>query len=184
MAGDPYKKVRPGERLKIPAAAYNGFVDAAKMARRMDGAAGVPHWRHGVLVTVQNISEEDQDRFAVMGIDGPLFTPAENLHEFCDYVGFKVTTPAGEHLKRFVVLAEPIAAGGIGAATVYGTTQAKVDIATEGQEDDRFAGACPGRTDVLVPMSDNASGMILWKESGLGEKWAIIRISNPYNDLY
>jgi hypothetical protein len=33
---DPLRKVRPGEPLRIPAAAYNAFIDAAHLARRVD----------------------------------------------------------------------------------------------------------------------------------------------------
>ncbi len=178
MAGDPFKKVRPGERLKIPAAAYNGFVDAARMARGLHSAAGVPHWRHSGLVTVKNITEDDQPRFAALEINGPLFTPEENLHEFCDYVGFKAKTPTGLYLGHFVVLAEPIPAGGIGAATVSGPTQVKVEVVEEAQQYFRFADVWHDRSDVLEPMQFLGGAMILWMEFGLGTKWAIVRLSN------
>lgn len=33
MAGDPLKKVQAGDRLNIPAEAYNAFIDAARASR-------------------------------------------------------------------------------------------------------------------------------------------------------
>lgn len=182
MVGDAFRKVTPGERLDIPAPAYNAFIDAARMARGMHGAAGVPQWRHSDLVTVKNISGSDQDRFSVLGIDGPLFTPTENLHEFCDYVGFKVTTPVeglAGHRNRFVVLAEPIAADGIGAAVVSGATQVKLDVT---EEFFNYADVWEGRTDVLKPEVTPSGTLVLWRQPGLGEKWAYVRLSNlPYH---
>jgi hypothetical protein len=37
MAGDAFKKVQPGQRLKITAEAFNAFVDAARAVREHTG---------------------------------------------------------------------------------------------------------------------------------------------------
>ena len=182
MARSDLGKVEPGHPLRIPARAYNAFVDAAKANRALNSAGGGQHWHHSQLVAVRNISGEDQDQFAVMGIDGPIFTPTDNLQEFLDYVGLDVTTPEYPlHWGLFVILAEPIPDGEIGAATISGVTVVKLDVGV-GESGWGFADVLHDRTDVLKMLQRNAEAMIVWKESGEGEKWAIVRLSNLYTD--
>jgi len=53
--GDPFKKVHPGEKLRIPAVAYNRLMDVARdrQARKRDigGQAGIGTPPPGVILT-------------------------------------------------------------------------------------------------------------------------------------
>lgn len=179
---DGLKKVNLGDRLRIPASAYNAFVDAALDGRALNLAGGRPHWRHSDLITVRNQSGDDQDQFAVMGIDGPIFNPSDELQlpEFQDYVGLDVTIPTvSDHWGLFVILAEPIPDGEIGAATITGATVVKIFIGA-GEDWVKFADVFEGETGYLMPSTTDpyGSAQILWKEPGEGVKWAVVRLSN------
>ena len=75
---DALKKVQSGQKLVIPAAAFNSFIDAANDLRQRQ-ACGVSRGVQGdtpaQYVLVKNASGADLDRFGVLGIDGPVIFP-------------------------------------------------------------------------------------------------------------
>lgn len=172
---DVLKKVKPGEPLRIPAATFNTFIDAAEDFRRRqhNQSAGMqPNWRQTGIVPIKNNSGGDLGRFAVLGIDGPIFAPAESDDGFKNRVALVGVTPADPtHIGRFAILLEPIANGKIGQAAVAGVCVAKVDVQAE---DDGFADIADGSAASLTSGPSGAA-TILWKESGTGLVWAIIR---------
>jgi len=180
--GDPLRKVRSGQRLEIPAAAYNAFVDAAiDLQRRRQNALGDPKqaFRQTGTVLVRNDSGSDVPRFGVLGIDGPLIGPSDNVEEFKNRVALAGVTPvAADHTGKFVVTLEPIAAGEIGRAVISGIAIAKVNVADAGTTYD-YADVADGQVDYLEAKTNTGSAQILWLEAGTGEKWAVVRLSNP-----
>ncbi|MEI8258785.1 MAG: hypothetical protein WCJ30_24205, partial [Deltaproteobacteria bacterium] len=84
--GDPFKKATPGRKLRIPAAAYNAFIDSAlDFQRRQRDQRGHSRGRLGDesgLVLVYNDSGADLDRFSVATVSGIAISPADNLSEF------------------------------------------------------------------------------------------------------
>ena len=74
--------------------------------------------RQASVILVKNTSGQDQDRFAVLGIDAPIIAPGAdgNEEEFKRQVALSCVTPTAEHAGRFVVLQEPLADGAIGRA--------------------------------------------------------------------
>ena len=113
------KKVKPGDPLVIPAVVYNTFVDAARdyLDRRNDQAQEAhPAARHSGIVLVRNDLDPPQpaERFWVLGIDGPVISPSDNLEEFSNRVVLSGAVPwISTYRDRFVVLLEPVATGGI-----------------------------------------------------------------------
>jgi len=184
MGANDFGKVAPGDPLRIPANAYNAMMDTVRAARGMDRAGGLLRWRHSELVTVRNASGFDQDRFNIMGVLGPIFTPGDNptsLEEFCNYVGLAVGTPrldgSDDDRGRFVILTAPLAAGDIGTAWASGVCPV------------RILGSGPERR-AEIEMGDcthmkryvGGSAEILWLEPGIGSAehaWAIIRFGQP-----
>ena len=76
--GDVFRKVRSGQPLRIPAAAYNAFVDAAVDVRRRErnsnaGPALVPAQRG--IVLVRNDSDDDIEPYHALAITGVLVQP-------------------------------------------------------------------------------------------------------------
>ena len=174
--GDHLKKVQTGDPLRIPARAYNAFVDAARdlQGRQQEiGGATRREFRQTGIVLVKNSSGADRDRFDVLGVDGVIFTPTDNLDEFKNQVVLKGITPAeDDHLGRFVVLLEPLADGEIGRACVDGVCPARIDVQ---DADDRFADVKDADAASLLGGAFGAAS-ILWKEDGTGVKWAVVRI--------
>lgn len=184
--GDELRKVRAGEPMRIPARAYNAFVDAALAQRRgmadLSVDPSMAARQHGVL-PVRNDAGEDVEAFHILAIDGPLFLPEPSGDDpgeraFQNTVALKGVkpddqTPAGQ----FVVLRGPIKDGAIGPCVVHGVTPARVLVEDEGHQ---FADL---KADETVLVSSAAGGTpILWKEDGTGEKWAVIEIGRPSRD--
>jgi len=132
MGGRQFQKVRPGEPLRIPADAYNAFVDAARghQGRQADLAATPGRTvRRTDILPVRNSSGGNVDRFAILGIDSVLITPTDNLDEFKNRPALDGITPDIDvHAGRFVVTIEPIASGKIGRAVAAGVTPVQVNV--------------------------------------------------------
>ena len=102
------RKVSTGEPMSIPAATFNAFIDAAEdyQRRRQDQSrtAGRDS-RHTGIVAVKNASGSAKDRFAVLGIDSPVFGPADNADEFKSRLALKGNSIFGEGVKEPPVIA-------------------------------------------------------------------------------
>jgi hypothetical protein len=180
--GDPLKKVQDGDRLRIPAAAYNAFVDAARKIRAEQqgvGAKPLRSTRSTSIVLVQNNSGATVGRFGVLGIDGPIITPTAGLTQFHEQVALVGSTPAAGHRGKFVILLEPLADGAIGRAVVDGVAPCRVVFAT-GTE--TRADVLAGDTTCLNA-SAGGSTNVLWKEAGTGEKWAVVRLETALTSI-
>jgi hypothetical protein len=180
MPGDPFKKALPGQRLVIPADAFNGFVDAANYvrARRHNiESDAADEFRQSGIVKVRNASGADQGRFAVLGLTEPIILPADNLDEFKRQVTFEGVVPAkNEHKGKFAVLLEPIAAGKIGLGVVAGVVPVRLKV-DPNQLYDR-AEIIGGSTQALVNQP-HGSARVLWLEAtGSTERWAVVRLDD------
>ncbi len=177
--GDVLKKVQPGDTLRIPAATFNTFIDAARDFRSRQQTShqnAQPGFRQSGIVLVKNASGSDRGRFNVLGIDSPIFTPTDNEEEFKNKVALSCVTPAAAgHTGKFVILMEPIANNEIGLACVHGVCPVKINIT---DEDQQYADISNGETDKLKSSCTGAAH-ILWAEPGTGEKWAIVRLGVP-----
>ncbi|GAB6188015.1 hypothetical protein [Thermopirellula anaerolimosa] len=127
--GNPFKKVRPGQKLEIPAEAYNAFVDAA-MAQRMrrhDLEAGKEGGPPAVLV--RNETGQTVARFSVVGLDDPIILPSQNEAEFARQTALRAQIPdPGVHGPgRLAVVTEPLPAGQLGRAVLHGVVPAKIE---------------------------------------------------------
>jgi len=175
---DALRKVQTGQRLVIPAAAYNAFIDAAVDYRRRTARIGQkaePSQRQASIVLVRNDSGGDLNRLAVLGVDAPVIDPAANEDEFKNRVALVGVTPAADtHVGKFVVLAEPIASGKIGRAYAAGVCPVRIDVPDEDHEYP-FAEIAEGVTDNLK-VSYYGSAAVLWREGGTGVQWAVVRL--------
>ncbi len=170
-------KVKIGDPLRISTAAYNAFVDAAMAHRsQQHGVAGrrEPFFLDGRnLVRVKNTSDAAVGQFGILGVDGVIFEPSGNLAMFKQEVAILGSTPSvsAHSSGRFVVCAEPIDSGRIGLAWGSGVCLAQINV---GDESHRFADIAEGDSACLASSSSGPC-TILWKETGTGQKWAVIR---------
>lgn len=175
------RKVRSGDPLVIPAAAYNAFIDAALDFRQRTahlGQGAQPSFPQASIVLVRNDSGSNQNRMAVLGVDAPIIDPSTNEEEFRNRVALSCITPAADtHEGKFVVLAEPIANGKIGRAYAAGVCPVKIDVPDE-EHEWRYAEIADGITGNLK-VSMQGSATILWRAGGTGVQWAVIRLGQP-----
>lgn len=175
--GHTFRKVQSGERLRIPAAAYNAFVDVVRdqqaRQRELSSDSSSAHRSSG-LVLVKNASGADRNRFDILGIDSPLFTPSASLDSFSNRVVLSGVTPTATHAGRFIILAEPLKANAIGTAWCAGVCPVKVDV----QSTLHTAADIIPSSSASLRSSFDGTASILWKESGTGTRWAIIRFGS------
>lgn len=172
----PLSKVPPGARGLLSGSTFNTIARAVDIAERSQGAGGNPL---GVLVytptvvMVQNSSGADiTNESGVLGINGPIITPAVNLNEALKGPTIDGVAPvAGTHEGNFVVVRGPLKSGSIGRGVISGATWARVDIVSA---DDLYADIADGDTAKLV---SGATGFrILWQPGTTGEQWALVNM--------
>lgn len=182
---DPNKKVRRGERLQgIPAAAWNGFVDASK-ARRNDlvnngaGPNALGDTRQTGIVLVQNVGDALVDQFGVLGLGPPIILPADNEAEFVRRPTFEGDVPVkATHGARFAILLEPIASGDIGKAVVSGVTVGRVHVTTAQLADPPMRAEIDDTDSSRLALSASGPAEVLWQETleAEGDAWALLRL--------
>ena len=150
--GDSLRKVRSGDPLKIPARAYNAFVDAAVAQRHRDQDRRRdirPSTRNLDIIDIRNTSGEARERFDVLALAEPIIDPLANERQFLNRVAFNGVVPQQQHAStgRFAILLEPLKAGAIGKAAIGGVCPAWVLI--EDPEHQRVD-VEPGAADHLV----------------------------------
>ncbi len=179
MAGDAFKKVQPGQRLEIPAEAYNAFLDAARAVRehKQFGTEASPFFRQSGLVKVKNASGSDQARFAILGLASPIIPPGDNETEFKRQVTFQGVIPVQhDHAGRFAVLLEPVAAGKLGPAVLAGVVPVRLQVDPAHLYD--YAEIIPGNT-TRLRNTPHGSARVLWVEdTGSPVRWAIVRLDS------
>jgi len=178
------KRIKVGDRLNgIPADTWNQFVGAAEVIQGaqgiMGGRAGQGPRPQASVVLVENKSGYAVDWFGVLGIDGPLIAEATNSNEFKSRVMFTASTPdIDKHEGLFVVCIEAIPDGQIGKAVVSGVVQVQIDVTdadhtyAEIKDDDR----------TMLASGASGSARILWKATGTGTQWAIVRLGDGSDD--
>lgn len=184
MTGDAFKKARPGDPLVIPARAYNAFIDTAQafaaVQSRTGGRPPAVAARSSGIVTVKNNTAGNLDRFAVLGVDDVIISPADNESEFLSRVGLVGVTPTvTDHKGKFLILLEPLAAGAMGSAYATGVCPVKVDVSNE--DDDQAADIADGISANLKAGS-GGSAAILWRAGGTGVQWAVVRLGGGGSD--
>jgi len=180
------KHVQRGDPLRIGAGDWNKIVDATRafferQALTGGNAPATAGVRQASVVLVKNNSDADQERFAVLGIDGPVISPADHEDEFKRQVALSCVVPTeadhGSGGGRFVILLEPLAVGAIGRATVAGVSIVRLEVTND---DDTQADVIDGDSNKLTTATTGAA-QVLWREDvdtsgGPATGWAIVRI--------
>jgi hypothetical protein len=129
---DALKKVLPGTPLRIPAEAYNAFVETAlaHQHRQLDAAGNaIARCRDATIALVRNDTGADLPRFAVIELDSVIVTtPTDNLSEFHARPLFKALKPTWRQTVHPAITTEPIAAGAIGRACIEGLCSVQLDL--------------------------------------------------------
>jgi len=174
MSGDALRKVKSGDPLRIPAGAYNAFVDAAvDLRRRQHEESREPQRlrRDGDVILVLNSTASTVGRFGVLGLTDPIILPGDALE--LERVAFAGVLPQPEHAGRFAILLETAAPGAIVRAAMGGVVPVKIGMA---DPDDQFADVSPGLTDRLQS-GESGAAQILWVETSISTvRQAFVRL--------
>jgi hypothetical protein len=169
-------QVAPGDPLTIKAADWNvllGVADDARMGRLgapRPGGYGMSGG--GVLVPMKNSTGADLARYHAMGVGAPVYTPTDNLQTFKNQLVLTGQAASSTYLGKWAIAQESIAIDKIGLALLQGVTVAEITV---GHDDhDRVDVDTAGGSKLVSQFY--GAGEILYKESGTGTKWAIIRI--------
>ncbi len=186
MGANPFRHVRSGEPLVIPATAYNAMVDAAQVVRnrRLNLA---PHGAgfDSLFVHVVNTTGKTLQRFDVLGLDGPLET--KELDIFLERIIFKGVAPKKEHKGKFAILQEDAAPDMCVRACVYGTTIAKVKVTPDpdsGEDDKPKLRFCDIEEDQTSYLVSGGHTEVLWSDDSTNDRWSIIRIGSGRSTLF
>lgn len=179
-----YTKVREGDRLNIPAATYNAFVDAAQYVASQRGGKSPtsPDTYSFDKILIRNDSGADIERFRALAIRNPLTLPTDNLDDFKNRVVMSANTPAYGDENRWGITLEPIANGQLGEAVLSGVTIAWINLTTAG---DKSVEMVAGSN--VIKGGQVGLGTILWVAGGVGAatatgaQWAVIRIGDGNN---
>jgi hypothetical protein len=166
-------KVSSGQPLKIPAAAFNAFVEAANAHQNSQHAQSSDARSTPVavgMISVRNDTGAPRDRFTIVGIDSPVISPTDNPLSWQDHLVFLGASAQTEaHKNRYGILQEPLAAGAIGRALVSGVSIARIFVKDVVHDHARIAAG-------TLETAQSGSAQIIWKEPGLGDRWGVVRI--------
>jgi hypothetical protein len=169
-------KVKPGDPLRIHANDWNTLLGVAEQAKLTSllttsgrGLAGV---HNGILVPIKNNTGATLARYHAIGIGDPLFTHADNADTFLNQLGFKGEEVDLTYLGKFAVMQETTPDQKVGRGLLQGITVAEITVNHE--DHDRVDVDTDGGPKLVSQFY--GAGEILYKESGTGTKWAIVRV--------
>jgi len=172
---DPFRRVAPGEKLTIHAAAWNRTMDV--VAPRADfGGAQAADALLNFRVAVRNDTTGVADIYSVLKVGTAIITPTGPVAgQLATVPVFAGSEPDEETGSGFCVLAAPCATGAYAMGAVAGVTPVKLNVI---DSDHKYAKVIPGDiTELETAVAGPA--YILWKESGTGGgKWGYVRLGN------
>lgn len=129
--GDPFRKVTPGQPLRISARAWNRVLDTIKPNPGfMAISDGVQPAQNTVLI--RNKSGHDVPRFGVLGISGVEIDPSVDDGKYEKQFAMRPVltgvTPAAAHRDKFVVMLEPVKDDAVALGAIGGIIPCKVEL--------------------------------------------------------
>lgn len=175
------QKVTSGQPLKIRAETFNSMIDAANYVKNIRTGNSVNFQKtNSGLILIRNDSGADVAIRRVLGLGDTVADPTAAEDQFCEYIAFEGDLPDIDlHVGKWALLLDPIADGEYGRAAVSGEHQVKINVT-----DANHTHVEIGDGTTLLQSGYTGSGKILWKESGTGEKWAVIQIGYITEGIY
>ena len=180
---DYLRKVSNGESLSIPAKAYNTFIDTAKANRRGFFNSGTGKTQTALppgQFMAYSFDLHNIQRFDCLGIwEANSRWPDSRLAWHEDDYEKVLMVGTVIHPQNIVIAQGPAESGISGIATpflvqAYGITYAKIDIIDESHEY-AIPQGYPAR---ILKSATSGPARIIWKDSGLGEKLAVVWLGN------
>lgn len=168
------------QRLQIFAEEYNKFIQTSRRVDESIINSVVPKTTLNTekqIIHIQNDSGVDIDQYMALSMNDLLFIPSANEQGFKFRFGFKgkVYKQSQEDTENpliFAITQQGIAPGGLGKAMTNGTTQARIVVNDNLHQYVRLDDNNP-----VLQSSIWGEARILYKEPGVGEKWAVIQMA-------
>lgn len=183
MPGNFIPKVTPGDDIvdHLTASTWNAFIDAANAAK--DGGP-LPNRNPLDLAIdpnirfVRNDSGSARARYDILALSGVVFTPTDNLEAFKAQPLFTGIVPTLAYVSKFGILIDPV---GTASATKYGRVAVAGTWVVKLQVDHEQHQYCDvAASSVRLTSNWYGSAKIHYKPTGTGEKWAIVRLAEPF----
>lgn len=185
MPRDPFAKVAIGDPVQFSAQWYNAATDAAKFFQQksVQSANALIQTRSSTIIRVKNDTGGTLNRFEVVGLSDPIFTPDDSTENiFLKEVTFKGIVPdINKHKRKYAVVLEPCLQNQVIRACLAGVCHVLVDQQDEAHE---YANIVDAST-LHLKSSIHGHARILWREglqgSGYGYldsgvQWAIVML--------
>jgi hypothetical protein len=127
-----------------------------------------------VIVPVKNSTGSDASRFHAAAISAPLYTHSDNADTFFNQLVLNGIAATSSYFGRWAVFQEATPTNKIGRALIQGLTVAEITV--NHADHDRVDVDTAGGSKLVSQFY--GAGEILWKESGTGTKWAIVRVGS------
>ena len=153
---------------------------SARAAARIGGGASPV-----CVKPVANTTGSDLVRFAVVGIDSPVFGPDENADEFQSLPSLNGVTPSFQPPGEFRRACGAGRCGDVGLAGVSGVVPVKIDMSSTaswpltGQSWYDYADIDNGQSGHLMARPYGGARILWLADTSGGEQWALVRIGNP-----
>lgn len=169
-----FPKVKPGDPYAPSARLHNALVDALAYVDTLKKTGGQALEGGPPLTWIlcQNTSGSDRNTNEILAFAAPQITPTDNLNEFRHRPTISGVTPTTSDRGRFGVLLAPCKNGAAAPIALAGVLAVQIDVTDANH---KFADVKNGDATKLASGS-NGVASILWKESGTGTKWAIVRL--------
>ena len=174
LMADPLRKISAGvDEYPLSASYRNAVVEMLKWFNNQGGARGIGRkqvFEQTGIIDCKNISGGTLARFSALAIVSVFPDPSDNEVTFANGPILRGDTPtASTDPGNFCVLLAPAKDDVIVPACISGVCVAKVNV---NDESDTTCGV----STTTVLQSGESGAQILWKESGTGVKWAVIRV--------
>lgn len=177
MAGDPLKRVTTGQPVQPSAGRENALTEAALWVRDQQIVSRAPSFREDRgfdgIVLVKNTTSNDLPRGSILALSDVVISPTVNLVEYYRRVALTGVAPTADDSGRFCIFMEPVNKGAVGRAWIDGTPFVEIDVV---DEDHKFCEVTTATE--RLQSATSGSAQILWKESGTGNKKAVVRLGN------
>lgn len=125
-------------------------------------------------ILIRNNTDVQCERFNILQISGVAVTPQQSLQDFQQrpvFIGDIPTETPGVD-EQPAICAEPIASGHIGRAWADGIVMTKISVTDESHTYAKI------KHNDMGQLESSTTGMffVVWKESGTGTKWAVVRV--------
>lgn len=175
MAGR-LNRVSPGQPIRPAAADWNLMLEAAAAHAAAKFDTALPSSDADptrTRIRVRNTTAAALDRCDVVALAEPTVPPSANLAEFLTNPTIDAAAPTADDRGRWAVLAEPIPPDRFGLAWVAGVVAVPIFVSDESAG---YVDIGPGSESVPLETRCHGSARIIWRESGTGPKWALVRL--------